>query len=320
MAQLLSTNVAGTLNVSSNVLSNGVQLLAPSSLTSVPDISAANTLQVYSRNIANQMLMYVNTPTANNTNFDPDAAVQPFMGSRLICSLSPQFGTVNTSCFTNQGIAWNVTANTANASVQPGNGTPILKNSMRRVQLGANNSVGGNAWLIANCNTVWGGGSTSNGGGYLAVIRGSVDLSGSLNNKTFFGMFSNTAPITTELDPVANVKFNLIGLACNANATNNWAFVTSGAAGITVTGLGANFNYNFNDVLELTIYVPPGAGSVGYRVRNLSNGAETQGINTTNIPAANVFMQPCCFIQNNGAGVAACSNISLMSIYIEPQY
>ena len=69
-----------------------------------------------------------------------------------------------------------------------------------------------------------------------------------------------------------------------------------------------------HDVYELIIGVPPTGDSYGYKIRNLNNGAEPQGVATSGIPAANTFMQPVVLLKSNSAAV---SNISIMNMYFE---
>jgi hypothetical protein len=94
-------------------------------------------------------------------------------------------------------------------------------------------------------------------------------------------------------------------MAINAN-TGNWNLINNvtGTAP-TVTNLGASFPVNTTSLYELVLFSAQNGGSIGWRVTNLSTGAQTNGSLTTNIPANTTFLSPMHWITNNATAAAA---------------
>lgn len=268
----------------------------------------------------------VETPRANNGNFDPHAYFQQSFINRMIGFARPNLGGVaNNTCYTTVGLSLNCVALTSFSNVTagiPSNTVPIFKNTHKRFQLGANaNLTTGNATIFANANTFWvggtGGTAASNGGGFLYSIRFAYDAVGS-NVRSFIGLSNATStmvPAAVDYEPRTNTVYSVFGVGANVSSAGNlWLIYGTAGSARTATDLGNKFVINTSDVFELIVAVPPGGGSVGYRIRNLNNGAETQGIVTSGIPAANTFLNPVVLLKSNTTAV---SNISIMNIYSE---
>lgn len=332
MAQLLDSNITGNLIVSSNISlsgnstvltigTNGALVINVS--TNSPNFTTANQAAFYTKNVANIVLFGVETQRANNANFDPHQYFASHQAFKMIGTVRPQLGTTNTTCFIASGLTMNLVAatsysNTANGV--PTNTAPIFKNSNKRFQISAANSATtGNATFYANVNTAWGG-STSNGGGYIYSVRFAYDTVAS-NLRSFIGVTSATstmAPTSTDYEPRTNQVYSVFGVGANVSSAGNlWLIYGIAGSARTATDLGNQFVINTNDVFELFLAVPPGGSSAGYRVRNLTNGAETQGVITTNLPLSNTWMQPVVLLKSN---TAANSNLSIMNMYLETDY
>jgi hypothetical protein len=108
-----------------------------------------------------------------------------------------------------------------------------------------------------------------------------------------------------------------VGANGNTSAVAGNLFMTWGTATNprNTLDLGNKFTLVGNtDVYELTINCPPGGAWMGWQMRNLANGASNNGVVTTNVPQANLFMQPVAFLKSNTTTV---SNLSIMKIYSE---
>src|SRR6185369_4081029 len=109
----------------------------------------------------------------------------------------------------------------------------------------------------------------------------------------------------TNVDPTTNTTPGKVGMAINAN-TGNWNFVNNitGTAP-TVNALGASFPVNTTDLYELVLYCSQNGSSIGWRVTDLSTGAQTSGSASANIPASTTFLAPLTWITNNATAAAA---------------
>jgi hypothetical protein len=324
MAVLLNSNVAGNLNVTSNIVTNALQLVVPGSLTATVGSAGSNVGTIYMKNVANTILVYTSTSTSNNTNYNLDGALQPHMGYRDVFRVMPSSNGVanNVTCFFSDSMSINVQAN-AVLSLYPTNTSPIYKNSKTRIQLNANSTILGNANAVfyANQNVIWtgNGAGSGNGGGFLYIHTFTID-SFANTNTAFFAGISNVAfplSVTANADPIANTVYDVFGVGCNSN-TGNMQLIF-GRAGSTrnITDMTNTFNLNTSDVYELTLYFQPAGASVGARVRNLSNGAEVSIITTSNTPRTNTFMFPTTYIQGNtsSTGTALSTLNAQFSIY-----
>lgn len=351
MAQLLSTSVTGNLTVTSNgsldnltvtsngslgnltvtgnviasgnivsgnvYLTNNSVLVINTSVTS-PDITTANQIALYSKNVANTLFFGFDTPRANNLKFFNDRFIPAHPAHRTVATLRPTSGTTNVTVIVpSGGLSMNIYAN-SNIYTQAANTS--YKTSQRRITIGANNSsTTGNASIHANVNTAFGGNTAGNpggGGGYLMVTKFCYETLGA-NVRSFVGMTNATASMVTgagDYDPFLNTAHSIIGVGSNSSVNTLWFLCGPNGATRTATNLGISFIMSTTDLYELSLSCSPGGDSIGWRVRNLSNGAEVSGTQTTNLPSGNIFMQPCMWIKSN---TAASSNMSLVNMYLE---
>jgi hypothetical protein len=330
------------INLTSNTMTFGSNIEVTNAFFNVattangagPLTLTANQAIVYARNIANSIMLFVDTGRPNTSLFNDAYAISPSEFSKVISTCTPNtFGVVNTTCFMSYGMfqsTMNIIALTAMCNLAngiPANATPTLRRSMKRFQLGANaNLITGNATIFANSNVFWAGGvQTGNAGGYILRWKFSVD-NYPQNTRIFVGISNAIASMVssiTDVDPLSNSSnsWTIFGIGANGNtstATGN-LFITYGTATNPRTTLDLGNQYTLvgnTDVYELTINCPPGGAWIGWTVRNLANGAANTGVVTTSsaIPQANVFMQPVAFLKSNAAIV---SNISIMKIYAE---
>ena len=291
--------------------------------TALSVTSTANQAALYTTNIANLQLMAVQAPSKNNWLTNPDTilgASQAYMNKyKIMPNLA--LAVTNVTCLVSiGGLSINVQSNSA--FVNAVTNTTFLS-SLSAIYLGANNSINSNAWIWANANSniFFGSIGTLGGGGWFFTERFFIGANGA-NQRAFVGM-SNVVPsqITGDYDPCgANTSFHMVGLAANGSGASGqqWNFVSANAtAARNSTPLGATFPFSAStDLIELSMFAAPGGATIGYRVRNMSNGAIASGVitATANLPLQNAFLHPVTFMLNN---VATASNIGISSIYLE---
>ena len=133
----------------------------------------------------------------------------------------------------------------------------------------------------------------------------------------FVGFSPNAAAFPTAAsDPSALT--NILAMAFDA-ADANWQIMHNDAAGTaTKINLGANFAINTTDLLELILDVTPSAGTVTYRVKNLSTGNEATNTISTNLPAGGQPLGLCACSNAAASGVAARITHIFMSLEVGP--
>ena len=310
----------GNISVSTNgsmisIGTNGALMLNTS--YSSPNFASANQLVLFTKNIANTQLFGTESPRANNFKFDSHSFVAVHPGFKMMNYLRPGSGITNTTIFTSVGLTMNIVAN-SNTPVVSTNTS--FKTAQRRFNLGSNvfTNTTGNASIFANVATTFSGNSAGNpggGGGYVYVSRFCYEAIGGANLRHFVGMsncLTSMGQGTGDFDPWVNTTQSIVGVGGNSNAL--WFLCGANGAARVSSNLGTSFFINTTDVYELVLTAAPGGGSIGWRVRNLSNGAETSGVQTTNLPLGNTFMQPHFMIKN---GTAVTSNIGIINLYLE---
>jgi len=86
----------------------------------------------------------------------------------------------------------------------------------------------------------------------------------------------------------------------------------------TALDLGPSFPVNATDLLELALFCPPQCTAIGYRVTNLSTGAQSSGNLSSNIPANTTFLAPVLWLPNNATAAAA--TMDFVSTYVETYF
>lgn len=147
-------------------------------------------------------------------------------------------------------------------------------------------------------------GNSSGLGGYNWVTRISL-LALQAGMRVFAGLCDSVTPLTNTTLLNTNTTPGRIGLSINAS-TGNWDLIHNVTASApTIIGLGASFPVDTTSLMELELFCAPNDTAIGYRVRNLSTGAEASGTLSTNIPAATTFMCPSYGICNNATAAIA---------------
>ena len=271
-----------------DIRSGGLQLAAQSD----PASPAAGNLRIYAKDIAGRIMPKWVGPSGVDTPF------QANLGFNRVAWCNPSGGTTLTtfiacmgSAFTNVGTANNPTPTTTN-----------LLTSTRRATYSTGTISGSLASHRQSTLQVWRG-NAAGLGGFFYTIRFGTDTLVS-GNRAFVGL-ADSVSAPTNVDPTTTTTPGKIGVAINAN-TGNWKLVNNvtGTAP-TVLDLGASFPVTTTSLYELVLYAAPNASSVGWRVTNISTGAQTSGSLSTNIPASTTFLAPQFWITNNATASAA---------------
>lgn len=271
-----------------DIQSGGMQLAAQTD----PAAPAAGNLRIYAKDIAGRVLPKWVGPSGVDTPF------QANLGFNRV-ALSTPTGTANCS-----------TGSTGIGSTSTGAGTctvPTLAatnllTSVRRLTYSTGTTAGTVTYQRQSQLQVWRGNAAGRGGFFYTIRFGLSALA--TNNRAFVGVSSSIAN-PTNIDPTTSATIGRVGMAINTN-TGNWNFVTN-AVGVapTVTGLGASFPVNTTDLYELVLFSAPNGTSIGWRVTNISTGAQTSGSAVANLPTSTTFLAPQFWLTNNATGANA---------------
>lgn len=306
-------NSAGAFGGSANLTFSGaelsingaVQVVASSNEPSVPP---ANNGKLYAKDIAGRIVPKWIGPSG------VDYVLQPHLGQNNIRIWR---GGATTTATTFASIIGTMpyTGGSPTAPTIPALAATSIRNQTVRSTISTGTIAPSLAFIRANQLTIWRGNAAGFGGFYV-VHR--FSLSTVQAGQRVFAGIVDVAANPTNIDPVTTTAPGGIGLAINAN-TGNWNLVNN-ATGVarTSTSLGASFPVNATDLLELALFSPPNGSGIGYRVTNLSSGAQASGNLTSNIPANTTFLAPSIWITNNATAAAA--TLDFVSTYVETDF
>lgn len=281
-----------------DIQSGGMQLAAQSD----PAAPAAGNLRIYAKDIAGRVMPKWVGPSGVDTPF------QANLGFNRV-ALSTPTGTANCS-----------TGATGLGSTSTGAGTctvPVLAatnllTSVRRLSFSTGATAGTVTYQRQSQLQVWRGNAAGRGGFFYTVRFGLSTLAA--GNRAFVGLSSSIAN-PTNVDPLTSPTIGRVGVAINLN-TGNWNFVTNAVGAVpTVTPLGATMPVNNTDLYELVLHSAPNGTVIGWRVTNISTGAQVSGSAAANIPTNTTFLAPQFWLTNNATAAAAILDFS--SWYLE---
>ena len=275
-------------DIGADIQSGGIQLATQSD----PSAPAAGNLRIYAKDIAGRVMPKWIGPSGVDTPF------QASLGFNRVSMAIPN-GTANCSTgFTLLGLA----LTGGGTCTAPAPATTNLKTSIRRTAYSTGTTAGTSTYQRASTPQVWRGNAAGLGGFFFTTRFGLSTTQ--TNNRVFVGMNDIVANPTTNIDYSTSTASNKIGMVINTN-TGNWSFMnnTAGTAP-TVTSLGATIPVNTTDLMELVMFSAPNGSSIGYRVTDITTGAQVSGSVNTNLPANNVFLSPFYYANNNATAAA----------------
>lgn len=159
------------------------------------------------------------------------------------------------------------------------------------------------------------------GGVFYSCRFGVSDATMQAAARTFVGLTSSVAA-PTNVDPATLT--NCIGLGHTASDTN-WYLYYRGSAAQSRISLGADFPINNTDLLDITIWAPPGSATVYVEVTRISasgqfvfQGSVGPGTPGTTLPATTTLLAHRAWRCNNTA--AAAVGIDVSNVYIETDW
>lgn len=216
----------------------------------------------------------------DNVNLPPATGPQgPYGASDAFDEIAATLSTPQTNgARANLGI--NTGFGTATLSGPTVTGTNILT-STPRSRLTRAAAAGGSVAYRSGLATWWRG-NAAGLGGFRARFRWAI-TSFLAGHRAFTGLRA----IATEIGNVdPSTLVNIIGMGYDAAATQ-WSIMHNDAAGAaTQVALGAGFNVNVNDLLELTIECAANAAAVDWAALNLSTGALQAGTIVADLPSS----------------------------------
>ncbi len=286
-------------------LSGTIELAAVASEPSVP---AAGNGKLYSKDIASRILPKWIGPSG------VDYVLQSHMGQNNIRIWRGGATTTATTFAATIG-AMPYTGASPTAPTIPTLAATNLKTQTFRSVISTGATAGALTYIRGNQLSIWRG-NAAGLGGFFVVHRFGLEVL-QAGQRTFAGIV-DVAANPTNIDPVTTTTPGGIGLAINTNS-GNWNLVhnATGTAR-TAIALGASFPVNTTDLLELALFCPPQCAAIGYRVTNLSTGAQSSGSLSTNIPANTAFLAPSLWLTNNATAAAA--TLNYVSTYVETDF
>ena len=277
--------------------------------TTDPGATSSNRLAVYTKPLANRLLLKMVGPAGLDT------ALQPLIARNKIGMLAPA-GNVTTvsivGAYTAPTALGTATARTVT--------TANMFTRMRRLGYVSAATAGALTGARVPALQVTTGGTVA--GGFFKVIRfGISDAAVVATARMFVGVTASLAA-PTNVEPSTLV--NCIGVGHRAADTNLHLFY-GGTSAQPPINLGANFptNTSNTDVYELALFAPPNVGDVYYEVTRLNTGHVASGLLSSNggvaIPSNTTLLTYLQSWRTNNTTAAAVA-FDIMSDYIETDY
>lgn len=246
-------------------------------------------------------LDYLSTPP------DPKRLYSPLLGVAHVKTMLPQGGASSTMT-----ILGGTSSGTGTAAARAVSATNLLTSSSRMGRTSAATAGSGASFILQSGTTHRGSGGGR--GGFLFVARVAVsDATLVSDARMFVGLHASSASLTNADQSTVN---NVVGLNIDA-ADANFTILHRDATTATKVDLGASFSRanvgNNANILTVTLWAPPSAAYVGYRVRmEGTNPADASGVLTTTLPAPDTALTVHAW--RNNAATAAAVDIDLLGV------
>ena len=268
---------------------------------STPATPAANTANLYAKDIAGRMFLRIQGPSGLANPLQTS-----FFQNNIV-----MINTNTTSSVTSIGNTVTSTGTISHPTPTPAYGW--LTNFATAATVSATSGTGTNGTIFVRTTTA------SDAAGFffytrLAFPDSSYDESGSLTgSRIFVGLTTGTLAASVGSDnPTGNhcgfFRRHVNGLA---NDTN-WQFGTKDGTTLNLTDTGLAFAAQ--KVYDFYIFCPPGGAEINWRVDNLTDDTTQQGSTTSNLPTASTYMRAGFQLFTSNA---VARNIRMQRVYIE---
>jgi len=291
----------GTISASETTISGNVsvgQSIVLSRNTGMEDhMPAANTINVYGRQIAGRMLVKQKGPSGLDT------PIQPMLAFNTVAMCYPASGTTIGSMGTamsNQTTIGTPTPASTNLRTQTNRWTMTTTTTA--------NAVSGTRFGINSC---WRG-NAAGLGGFFFVSRFGFDtwLAGA---RFFTGLrLSAAASGTVEISTL----LNFIGVGQDAADSTIQIMHNDGSG--AATKIDTTWTIDNTTLYELVLFAEPNGSEIYYRLKNLGTDDVFEGVATTDLPTSTSFLVPAMFINN--AANAALVRMDGVKMYLETDY
>lgn len=290
--------IASGWDIGIDVQSGGLQLATQND----PAAPAAGNLRIYAKDIAGRVMPKWIGPAG------VDTPVQASLGFNRIAMTAAN----NTANCTTGFTALGTVVAGAGTCTAPALASTSLLNSVKRTRYSTGATAGTVAYHRQSATLVWRGNGAGLGGFFYTTRFGMTTLAA--GNRAFVGL-SDSVANPTNVDPNTSATIGKMGMAISLN-TGNWKIVTNTAGSVpTSTDLGATMPVNTTSLYELVLFSAPNGSTVGWRVTNISTGAQSSGSFAANMPASTSFLNPVAWVTNNAT--AANANLDYTGWYLE---
>lgn len=281
--------------------------------TGLPNNSATGGVIIGSKDLAGRIMPAFVGPSGL------DCTVQTHLGRNRISQLAP---IVNSTSFTAIGQAITALGTATARSLS----TATFYQSLPRLGMVGSSGVTGSISGWRTTNTQWWRGNTTNTGGFFfSHTFGISNAVAQANGRAFVGLINSTSQ-PSNVEPTTLV--NCVGMV-RLNANTTWGIYSSSGTAAGTAGyidLGSNFPANTinTDVYRLTLFAPPGASYINYRVERLNvvdaNGnmmysASGTISDTAYLPANSVFLAAQSWVSTGT--LSGTSGIDMINFYVE---
>ena len=186
------------------------------------------------------------------------------------------------------------------------------------VTVAATNAIASFRWPIQAATV--GGGVSGAGGFYFRSVWGPATGVATTTLRAYWGVRgSTTAP--TDVEPSTLV--NIVGMGWDAADTNIQIMHNDATGTATKIDLGASFpvpTVDRTSLYQIELFSPPGTTqSVQYRVVDMSNGTETTGTITTDLPATSQALCFNCYASAGGTSSVVGIGIERVELFLFPE-
>jgi hypothetical protein len=271
--------------------------------TTEPAAPEAGSLHVYANDSAGRMLPRFKGPSGL------DSALQPALFGNGFFMASP--GTT-----TAMNVMGGPLLTTVGTMSHPVLASSSLRQQTSRAQINSATSADSAASTRVNFGRVWRG-DAAGLGGFFYRLRFAIN-STVATQRCFFGLHPATV---IALTATPSALLNIVGIGNDGSDEANLQVLINNNTGTAdKVDLGANFpSQGVDDTYELTLFAPPNADHIKYRVQRFVTGSVAEGTLTgAKLPQTSAWLAPYAYM-NNG-GTAAAVSLDVMRIYLETDY